>query len=308
MVAPVELSVSLAQLQSYSSWHTRLDLSLVHLIAYQTANGISQQVPGTGLEFLEVRPYQPGDDLRHLDWSATARYGKPFTRAFQAEPQEHVAILVDLASQMQLGRAGSKAVLAAKLAAVLGWSAIKQQRALSWWLEVDQQHSYEHYQLQPPITSATKFTQVLAHLAKATQALGQVQPRPEGQLNQAIYRFVQAVPTQTVVFIVSDFVDFTAWQDLAQAARLKPLVLIQLTDPLDKHLPSGSGPLKLGARLIPLTPAVQQAWQQAFAQRQAALRQAVAGSKSGYLALSTQTAASWLHSLAPQLAKAWTGL
>jgi uncharacterized protein (DUF58 family) len=81
---------------------------------------------GRGMEFDEVRPYQPGDDIRTMDWKVTARTGKPHTKLFREERERPVLLWVDYRKPMFFGTRGSfKSVVAAKTAALLAWSAIQ---------------------------------------------------------------------------------------------------------------------------------------------------------------------------------------
>ena len=114
MTAKVELSVTLSQLHALRSKAKALHLNQLlkkhrQLPAGQQGPRVGKGV-GRGLEFREVRSYQAGDDLRHIDWKVTARRGEPYTRVFHEEQQRQVMLFVDLASQLQFGQAGSKAV------------------------------------------------------------------------------------------------------------------------------------------------------------------------------------------------------
>ncbi len=81
---------------------------------------------GRGLEFDEVRIYQPGDDVRNIDWRVTARRGKPHTKLFREERERPVLLLVDLNPGMFFGtRRQFKSVLAARLAALVAWAAVE---------------------------------------------------------------------------------------------------------------------------------------------------------------------------------------
>lgn len=80
---------------------------------------------GRGMEFAELRPYQPGDDLRNVDWRHTARRGRPFTKLFHEERERPVLLFADLGPSMQFGtRTVFKSVLAARTAALLAWAAV----------------------------------------------------------------------------------------------------------------------------------------------------------------------------------------
>ncbi len=81
---------------------------------------------GQGIEFDEVREYQPGDDVRQIDWNVTARYGTPFIKKFAEERELTVIILMDSSGSKQFGTADYyKSELAAELTALLAFAAIK---------------------------------------------------------------------------------------------------------------------------------------------------------------------------------------
>ncbi|GAA6150911.1 DUF58 domain-containing protein [Pseudoteredinibacter isoporae] len=82
---------------------------------------------GSGLDFSELAHYQPGDDVRHLDWKLSSRKQSPYVRHFQEEKEQCFDIVVDQRIDMLFGSQGeSKAVVAARLAAQIGWRAIQQ--------------------------------------------------------------------------------------------------------------------------------------------------------------------------------------
>jgi len=80
---------------------------------------------GRGMEFAESRIYQPGDDVRSIDWRVTARTGRPHTKLFQEERERPVILLVDLGASMFFGtRTAYKSVLATEIAALIAWAAM----------------------------------------------------------------------------------------------------------------------------------------------------------------------------------------
>jgi uncharacterized protein (DUF58 family) len=81
---------------------------------------------GHGMEFSEVRPYQPGDDIRSMDWNVTARYGEPFIKVFHEERELVMTLLVDLSASGDFGSEQRfKSEIAAELCAVLAFTATK---------------------------------------------------------------------------------------------------------------------------------------------------------------------------------------
>lgn len=81
---------------------------------------------GRGMEFFEARPYQPGDDVRRIDWRHTAQRGRPYTKLFESERERPVLLVVDVGASMRFGtRVAFKSVVAARAAALLAWAAVK---------------------------------------------------------------------------------------------------------------------------------------------------------------------------------------
>ncbi len=90
------------------------------------AGGYLSAYRGRGLEFDEVRAYQDSDDARSIDWRVTARRGTPHTKLFREERERPVLLLPDLHPGMYFGsRRQFKSVLAGRLAALLGWAAVR---------------------------------------------------------------------------------------------------------------------------------------------------------------------------------------
>ena len=100
----------------------RLEISAQRLVSGRFLGEWSSNVRGQGLDFQDLREYVPGDDVRHLDWKATARSGRPQLRRFAEDRQQSIWLAIDLSASME----GAKAELARELVAVLGWAAIKQ--------------------------------------------------------------------------------------------------------------------------------------------------------------------------------------
>jgi len=289
----IKLSVSLAELQGLRSFAGALQLNRLLSKGHLMSGEHRGSALGRGLEFSEVRSYQMGDDLRHLDWKVTARRGQPFTRVYHEEHQRPVMLFIDLASQLQFGQAGSKAVLAAKLAAVLGWSALQDKDLVGGWIETDQQSYW-----QPAVKQARDFSPFLARLAAITQNLGELKPRAAGRLDEALDAFVRRLPKGSLALVITDWIGWTNPSLLKRLRQRGPLLVVHLTDPLDQNLPTNAGQVILQGKLQPVTSALQKAWQAAFLQRVADLK-AAAGQQGRYLQLSTTNQENWLKPLLP---------
>lgn len=94
--------------------------------AIRAGNHLSK-LRGRGMDFAEVRNYQAGDEIRHMEWRVTARTGRPHVKIYQEERERPVVILADFNPSMIFGtRVAFKSVVAARLAAMLVWTVIKQ--------------------------------------------------------------------------------------------------------------------------------------------------------------------------------------
>ena len=103
----------------------RLELGIAQRARQSMSGSHGSRFRGRGMEFAESRIYQPGDDVRSIDWRVTARTGRPHTKLFQEERERPVILLVDLGASMFFGtRIAYKSVLAAETAALIAWAAM----------------------------------------------------------------------------------------------------------------------------------------------------------------------------------------
>lgn len=103
-----------------------LVLAASRKVATSQAGIKTSRFRGRGVDYVESRGYQPGDDIRSMDWRVTARSGKPHTKVFQEERERSVLLVVDQSPSMRFGtRVCFKSVQAARAAALIAWSAIR---------------------------------------------------------------------------------------------------------------------------------------------------------------------------------------
>ena len=102
-----------------------LDLSSNYRVSSTLAGGYRSKFRGRGMDFDEVRLYQPGDDIRNIDWRVTARTGKPHTKLFREERERPLFLLLDQSKHLFFGsRVAFKSVIAARAASLLIWASI----------------------------------------------------------------------------------------------------------------------------------------------------------------------------------------
>src|SRR5438132_5237639 len=103
----------------------RLEIRSRHLVEDLFSGQTESIFKGRGVEFEEVRPYVPGDEVRDIDWNVTARFGSPYVKRFVEERELTVLLVLDVSRSMRFGTAGAeKRELAAEIAAVLGFAAV----------------------------------------------------------------------------------------------------------------------------------------------------------------------------------------
>ena len=203
----------------------------------QMLGGHRSPARGRGMEFDEVRAYQPGDDIRTIDWRVTARTGRTHTKLFQEERERPVLILIDLRARMRFGtRATFKSVLAARAAAMVAWTSLDAgDRVGGVILSPFAAASYR------PQRSRAQVLGFVKAIADGTAAgISDPPPAAEPTLSEALGRLRQVSPPGTQVYVLSDFHDF----DEASARELGRISLhcevtnILVYDKLEAQMPS----------------------------------------------------------------------
>lgn len=226
------VSLGLAELLWYQR-HTRvLDLTPGMAIQSKLAGTYLARSKGRGMEFDEVRHYQPGDDVRTIDWRVTARTGKVHTKLFREEKERPVFILTDLGNSMRFGSGLLfKSVQAAHLAALIGWH-VKQHGDKLGGLVFSQQH---HRELKPQSRS-----QAVLRYFHALQEVHQATETRQGlMLADALSQLRRLIRPGSLLFVLSDFSNFNQdCQRHLRAIRLhNEVTCCVLTDPLELTLP-----------------------------------------------------------------------
>jgi len=191
---------------------------------------------GRGMEFDESRPYQPGDDIRAMDWRVTARTGKAHSKVFREERERPVLLWVDYRQPMHFGtQQHFKSVLAAKIGALLAWSAAHHGDRLGGLIFSETAHT----ELRPSRgkSASLHFIKQLAQHS-AWQQGDDVESKAHSA-SDALGRLQQVSKPGSLIFLISDFrnMDELAWQRLSQLGRNADIVLIALHDPLEEQLP-----------------------------------------------------------------------
>ena len=199
------------------------------LIDDQLAGDYHSTFKGQGVEFDEVRPYVPGDDVRTIDWNVTARTGQPFIKRFSEERELTILFLVDVSGSQGYGSAGrSKMELAAEVTALLALTAIRNQDKIGLVLFSDRIVKYI-----PPRKGRDSVMRLVREVLAAEDTA-------EGGTDIAeALRFLNGVQKRrAVVFLVSDFMGCAGYEKMLRAtAHHHDLVCVPVSDPAETVLP-----------------------------------------------------------------------
>jgi len=182
---------------------------------------------GRGMQFSEVREYQPGDDIRLIDWNVTARSGSPFIKIFEEERELTVFLMVDVSRSGHFGSVDKfKTEIGAEIAAVLGSSAIKNNDKVGLILFSDE---IEKYIIPKKGRS---------HVLRVVREL--LYHRPQGKntsISAALEFLLRVSKRKSVVFLISDFIDQDFMKSLQIANRKHDIIGLQLYDPFEQEIP-----------------------------------------------------------------------
>ena len=199
---------------------------------------ISKQ-KGRGVDFEEFRAYQPGDDIRQIDWRVTARTGRPFTKVFREERERPVIIGCDQSHNMFFGsQVAFKSVVAAEAAAIICWTTVDNGDRVGGVVFSDTQQ-----ELVKPRRSKRSALRFLVTLARYNQDLVQHhtddQVAGENYLQQALEQIYRITRPGSNVYLISDFQGFNerCRQYLHQLAIHNSVTCIFIYDALEENLP-----------------------------------------------------------------------
>jgi len=193
------------------------------------AGGYASPFRGRGMDFNEVRVYQPGDDVRNIDWRVTARTNKTHTKLFVEERERPVFMLVDLGPTMQFAtKVAFKSVIASKIAVLLAWAADGHGDRVGAFL-FDHKH---HLEIKPlggkkGVLKLIHFLASWKYAASATQN--------SNNFTAALLRAHKGIRSGSLIYILSDFykIEKQAKSYLTQLARHNDVVCITVLDAIE---------------------------------------------------------------------------
>ncbi len=209
----------------------KLDLGLRQAARTQLAGSHASRFRGRGMDYQESRIYQPGDDIRSMDWRVTARTGRPHTKLYQEERERPVVLCVDLNPGMFFASRGAlKSVVAAHAASLIAWAAAAHGDRIGALL-----FNGDHHEL-PPRGGKHGVLRLIRQLVAQSDPLKNLQqpPHPEG-LNGALARLRRVSRPGSLIFLLSDFygIDEETGKHLTRLRRHNDVVAIQILDALE---------------------------------------------------------------------------
>ncbi len=205
----------------------RIQIRTSHMASDVFAGHYHSAFKGQGIEFEEVREYEPGDDIRSIDWNVTARHGKPFIKRFREEREQTVMLLVDVSGSQAFGTAGQlKRDLVTEIGATIAFSAITNNDKVGLIIFTDE------IELQVKPAKGTR------HVLRVIRELLTFQPARAGtDVAAALEHLNRVLRRRSVVFIISDFLDAGFEQPLRVSRRRHDIIPICIRDPRERELP-----------------------------------------------------------------------
>ena len=211
----------------------RIEIATNRLVDQGVAGEYHSVFKGRGVELDEVRPYEPGDDVRSIDWNVTARTGTPHVKRYVEERDLTVFVVVDVSGSLSYGsRAILKRELAAEVAALLAFAAVRNQDRVGAALVSDRLELF-----LPPRRRRT-------HVLRLVREILGRPSHGATDLDAGLGAVLSVLRKRSVLFVLSDFLDTSCATALKQAAARHDLIVLEVVDPKDDELPA-VGPVVL---------------------------------------------------------------
>jgi len=206
----------------------RIRVRTHRLVTTALSGGYRSTFRGQGLEFSEVRAYQPGDDVRRIDWNVTARQGAPFIKSYAEERELSIELVVDTSRAMDFGtRLRTKRESAAQFSALISFIALRNQDRVGLLLFGEEPGLH----LRARKGSGHVLRIVREVLAARPSAGG-------GGLALALQHTERTLRRRSVVFVVGDFSGANTWvEPMRRLAIRHDVIAVRITDPLERELP-----------------------------------------------------------------------
>ncbi len=274
------LPASAVRVSSEELIRLRLQASELRLDRRQPARSViagahSSRFRGRGMDYLESRGYQPGDDIRNMDWRVTARSGHAHVKVYQEERERPVVVMVDLGAGMFFATQGVfKSVIAARAAALIGWATVRNGDRIGALL-----FNGGHHELKP-LGGQRGVLRLIRELIPAIDPANRIPAHTNSNhLNEALLRLRRVARPGSLVFILSDFyaIDTDTQRHLQQLRRHNDVIACQIVDALEiAPPPSGRYAVSDGTHagmLDTRTRARRMAWENYFSEHHRAVRE-----------------------------------
>ena len=206
----------------------RIEITTRHLVRDIVAGEYSSAFRGRGVEFAEVREYQPGDDVRTIDWNVTARLGSAYVKRYLEERELSVMFVVDMSASGGFGsRRRTKGELGVEVAAVLALAATGNNDRIGATFFTDR----VEYHLEPAKGRRHALRLISDLLAFAPGGTGT-------DLGRALAELEPTLRRRAVIFVLSDFMATGYETVLGRLSRRHDVVGLQLVDPRERALPA----------------------------------------------------------------------
>jgi len=215
-------------IRAFLSHIIQLDIRIRKAINTQMHGNFSSVFKGSGLEFSDLRQYQYGDDVRHIDWNSTAKGHGTFIKLFKEEKEQTVFFLMDVSASQNISNGeNSKLKTLKEVAGVLIFSAMQEAGNIGLCCYSDKNEKFI-----APGAGKKHGYQVINELFKLI-------PESTGtDLKQALKFTLQVLKRKSLIFVLSDFID-TGYHDLLRAMSKKhDLVIIQIHSDIELKLPA----------------------------------------------------------------------
>lgn len=184
---------------------------------------------GKGMTFSEVREYQPGDDIRSIDWNVTARYNNPFVKIFEEERETTAILLIDTSGSSNFGTNKQlKKELATEIAAVLSFSAINNNDKVGVIFFSDKIEKFI-----PPKKGKSHILRIIRELISFESK------SKKTDLESALKYFNNVIKKRSICFIISDFMNHNSFEkSLGIAKRRHDVIALKINDKRERDLPN----------------------------------------------------------------------
>ncbi|WP_101760421.1 DUF58 domain-containing protein [Oceanicoccus sp. KOV_DT_Chl] len=194
---------------------------------------------GRGLDFAEVRAYQPGDDIRTIDWRVTARSGQAYTKLFEEERERPSLVVVDQRQAMFFGsQTCFKSVTACYLGALMVWAGLQNNDRVGGLVFTD--HAHQEIKPRRSRQSALSLIHLMQQYNQMLNRDTGLDTEPAVSLEESLVELRRIAKPGSAIYIISDFAGFdqgNAAKQLYQLSRHCEVTALYIYDPLEQQLP-----------------------------------------------------------------------